>query len=467
MAGIGDLVAHLSVDNKGWSSGLNSAKSSMSSFTGSIGSMVAPIAGLLGGIWGTSAAIGGYKTALENQRKFQAVLEATGGAAGITAQEMADYAGELQGVTKFEDDATMGAAALMASFGNINGDNFKRSISLAQDMATVMGTDLDSAVKKMGKSLAGLSTAEVSAKLDEMQARFGGAALAVADPWVQLQNTLGDVGEGIGSVLLPSINVLSESLTSMLGVVAGGGEWFKSMGIEAAVVLSHMGGLLTLGVTQWELFGVQVIASAAHLFTTALPTYLTWFGDNWGKVLFTAVDYGLTLFINLGTNIRNMWSSILSFFAGNGVEFTWTPLTEGFKSAIDKLPDVPERVTSDFEKSLKDQIDGMSTDLGASMDTQRAELEKKFSPLAKPIPTATEAEDVANDAKATSSGKGPSALKAAFQGSSEAASIMLSGVGGGKSIEDIAGKQLTVAQQQLAATKANKPQPMTAVDFGV
>jgi hypothetical protein len=61
---------------------------------------------------------------------------------------------------------------------------------------------------------------------------------------------------------------------------------------------------------------------------------------------------------------------------------------------------------------------------------------------------------------------GPSALKAAFQGSSEAASIMLRGVGGGKSIEDIAGKQLTVAQQQLDATKANKPQPMAAVDFG-
>jgi len=61
---------------------------------------------------------------------------------------------------------------------------------------------------------------------------------------------------------------------------------------------------------------------------------------------------------------------------------------------------------------------------------------------------------------------GPSALKAAFQGSSEAASIMLRGVGGGKSIEDIAGKQLTVAQQQLAATKANKPVVMAAVDFG-
>ena len=61
---------------------------------------------------------------------------------------------------------------------------------------------------------------------------------------------------------------------------------------------------------------------------------------------------------------------------------------------------------------------------------------------------------------------GKDSLKAAFQGSSEAASIMLRGVGGGKSIEDIAGKQLTVAQQQLDATKANKPQPMTAVDFG-
>jgi hypothetical protein len=462
MAGIGDLVANLSVDNKGWTKGLNSAKSSMSSFASGIGGMVAPIAGALAGIWGTSAAIGGYKTALENQRKFQAVLEATGGAAGITAQEMAKLAGDLQAVTNFEDDATMGAAAMMASFGNVRGDNFGRSIELAQDLATVMNIDLDSAVKKMGKSFKDLSEEDVTKKLDEMQAKFGGAAEAVADPWKQLQNTLGDVGEGIGSVLLPSINVLSESLTSMLGVVAGSGEWFKSMGIEAAVVLSHMGGLLTLGVTQWELFGVQVLASAEHLFTAALPTYLTWFGDNWGKVLFTAVDYAATLFINLGMNIRNMWSAVVSFLSGNGFEFDWTPMTEGFKSAIDKLPDVPERVTSDFEKSLKDQIDGMSTDLGASMDTQRAELEKKFSPLAKPMPT--NPEDVVSKEAKTKNVK--ESNKAAFQGSSEAASIMLRGVGGGKSIEDIAGKQLTVAQQQLAATKANKPQPMTAVDFG-
>ena len=462
MPGIGDLVAHLSVDNKGWTKGLNSAKSSMSSFASGIGGMVAPIAGALAGIWGTSAAIGGYKTALENQRKFQAVLEATGGAAGITAQEMADYAGELQAVTNFEDDATMGAAALMASFGNVDGENFKRSISLAQDMATVMGTDLDSAVKKMGKSFKDLSTDEVSAKLDEMQKRFGGAALAVADPWKQLQNTLGDVGEGIGSVLLPSINVLSESLTSMLGVVAGGGEWFKGMGIEAAVVLSHLGGLLTLGATQWELFFTTAALDAGHFFTSVFPTYMEWFGKNWSSVLLTAVDYAATVFINLGTNIKNLWQTVLDFFAGNGVEFNWTPLTEGFKNSIDKLPDVPERLTTDFEKSLKSQIEGMSDDLGASMDTQRAELEKKFSPLAKPTPT--DPEEFAGKEKKVKNVK--EANKAVFAGSSEAASIMLRGVGGGKTIEDIANKQLTVQEKTLQAIKDNKPPAMMAVDFG-
>lgn len=465
MAGIGDLVANLSVNNTGFKKGLTGATSSLKSFVGGMSGLIAPVAGLLAGVWGTSAAISGYKESLEAQRKFQAVLEATGGTAGITAQEMADYASQLQAVTNFEDDATVSAAAFLASMNNIRGDNFTRAIALAQDMATVMGTDLDSAVKKMGKSFKDLSPEEVTKKLDEMQSKFGGAAQAVADPWTQFKNVLGDVGEAIGSTMLPTINVLAESLASMLGVVAGGGEWFKSLGIEAAVVLSHMGESLTISIAQWKLFFVSAANDAAHFFTAAFPVYLTWFGDNWGKVLFTAADYAATIFINLGTNIRNLWQTVLDFFEGKGVNFNWTPLTEGFKSAIDKLPDVPKRLTTDFEKGLQSDIKAMKANIATSMDAQRAELEKKFSPLAK-VPTFTAPEADTGDAEAKKTKATKTDLKAAFAGSSEAASIMLRGVGGGKTVEQNTAKLVTVAEKQLAATKANKPQEMFAINFG-
>ncbi len=539
MAGLGDLITNLSVDNTGFKKGLSGATSSLMSFAGGIGGIVAPIAGMLAGVWGGSAAISGAKESLANQRKLATVLEATSGAAGITGQEMSgyaselqrvtnseddatvgaaalgasmnsvrgacgftteqisEYASELQSVTNYEDDATVGAAAMLASFTNVRGDVFKGAIEGAMNLDTVMGGGLETNVKLLGKALndpteglAKLAKAGIvftdsqkqaieamqqsgnllgaqQALLGAVESKFGGAARNLADPWTQFQNVLGDVGEAIGSTMLPSINVLSESMSSMLGVVAGGGEWFKSMGIEAAVVLSHMGGLLTLGVTQWELFFVELGNDAAHFFTDVIPAYLTWFGDNWSKVLTDYVNLQWAIWSNWATNVKNLWQTVLDFFAGNEVEFNWTPLTEGFKSAIDKLPDVPKRLTTAFEAGLKRDIEAMSDHLGESMNTQRAELEKKFSPLAKvPVFNAPEA-DAGGDEKKPEKPKAPAKtdLKAAFAGSSEAASIILRGVGGGKTVEQKMDKLVTVAKEQLTATKANKPPEMFAVNF--
>lgn len=62
-------------------------------------------------------------------------------------------------------------------------------------------------------------------------------------------------------------------------------------------------------------------------------------------------------------------------------------------------------------------------------------------------------------------GKSPRAdLRAALAGSSEAASLLVKGIGGGKTMEQIANKSLGVQQQILMAIKDNKPlelQPLT------
>lgn len=68
------------------------------------------------------------------------------------------------------------------------------------------------------------------------------------------------------------------------------------------------------------------------------------------------------------------------------------------------------------------------------------------------------------DKKTGKKSSGNSDLKAAFAGSQEAASIVLRGVGG-KSMEQIAQKQLTVQQQLLVETKANKPQTLMAANL--
>jgi len=491
MAGIGDLVAYLGVDSKGFSKGLQSAKSSLSSFAGGISGIIAPVAGVMAGVWGASAAISGAKGALQAQQKLAAVFEATGSAAGLSATEVAAFANDLQAVTNVDADDITEAAASLAAFTNIEGDQFTGILEGAANLSAVMGGDLQSNVKMLGKALsdpatafgklekAGVSFSESQqAQIKSMQAsgdligaqsallvgledRFGGAAEAIADPWEQLQFALGDVGDAIGMAILPSLNVFSTAMSGVLGQVADGISWLQDFGIEAAVVLSHVGGLLVLGATQWELFFVQAGLGAAHFFTDVIPAYLDWFGRNWSNVLFTMADLAMTVFINIGQNIRNAWQAVLDFFSGNEVNFNWVPLTEGFRSAIDKLPDVPERVTTDFEKSLQRDIEAMSTDLGDSMEKQRSELQKKFNPLS----TVPIAPPTTGDEGSAVVDKKPKDLKASFRGSQEAASIMLRGAGGGKSMEQIAQKQLAVQQQLVAAVKDNKPQPMLAANF--
>lgn len=58
-------------------------------------------------------------------------------------------------------------------------------------------------------------------------------------------------------------------------------------------------------------------------------------------------------------------------------------------------------------------------------------------------------------------------LKAAMQGSQEAASILLRGVGGGKTMEQVAQKQLQTQQQMLIALRNNRPPQMPGTDLGV
>lgn len=93
---------------------------------------------------------------VEAEKQF-ALLEnavaATDGAAGRTADQLRDMAGDLQKLSTFDDEAIMGAQQLLLRFKAIQGVNFDRAVESTLDLATVMGTDLNSAAKLLGKAL--------------------------------------------------------------------------------------------------------------------------------------------------------------------------------------------------------------------------------------------------------------------------------------------------------------------------
>lgn len=104
--------------------------------------------------------------------------------------------------------------------------------------------------------------------------------------------------------------------------------------------------------TNWKLY-LQIGWEEFKRFAMNVPAYfkaaavnlvnlVVWFGENWRDILYTSVDWVLTVFVNLGKNIRAVWQGVLDFFSGKGFSVDWTPLTEGFHSSIKKMPAMVE-----------------------------------------------------------------------------------------------------------------------------
>jgi len=89
------------------------------------------------------------------EAKLEAVLRATGGAAGFAADELFNMADSLQKVTGFGDEATINAQAILATFKSIKkeGGVFDRSLEVSLDLAELLEGDLQQSVIMIGKAL--------------------------------------------------------------------------------------------------------------------------------------------------------------------------------------------------------------------------------------------------------------------------------------------------------------------------
>jgi hypothetical protein len=212
----------------------------------SIGASIKQYAGLAIGI---GAAVKGFQMLVKfakesveafrvqelQEAKLEAVLKATGGAAGLTANELKKMAAEFQKTTRFGDEAVISAQAVLLTFKSIGRDEFPRTMQAAMDLSEAFGQDLKSSVMQVGKALedpitgmgalrrVGVSfsesqqqvikslvatnkTAEAQAMiLDVLEGQVGGVAKAMADTSQgaadQLKNAIGDLKETFGGFI--------------------------------------------------------------------------------------------------------------------------------------------------------------------------------------------------------------------------------------------------------------------------
>jgi hypothetical protein len=98
---------------------------------------------------GTEAAI----EQAQADKRLEAALRATGHAAGLSADELKNFAANMQRSTGIADDELENFMAVLLTFRNVQGDVFLEATELAADMAAIMQTDLSSAALQLGKAL--------------------------------------------------------------------------------------------------------------------------------------------------------------------------------------------------------------------------------------------------------------------------------------------------------------------------
>jgi len=229
--------------------GLLNANKAVNSFGKSFGKL----AGIAGGVGGV---IGGVlvKAAMESQKvskQTEAIIKATGGAAGMTTKDIQKLADSLSLKTGIDDEAIQSSMNLLLTFKQVRNetgkgnDIFNRAAQAALDLGNVFGS-ADSAAKQLGKALSnpvkgitaltrsGINFTDAQKKqiktlvasgqtleaqkiiLGEVEAQVGGTAAATATDFDRMKVAVDNVFESLGTLLLPMFEKLSRFVTEKM-----------------------------------------------------------------------------------------------------------------------------------------------------------------------------------------------------------------------------------------------------------
>ena len=211
--------------------GSNKSKKQLGVLTGSINGLGRAALNAGAAYFGARGLINAIKFSTESygiQEQAEKKLEV---ALGKTSQALLDQASALQKVTTFGDEAIIGVQSSLAAFLDSE-EAIKKATEATLDISVAMGMDLKSAGDLVAKTLGsstnamsryGITVEGAVGSTDRLESLtgnvarlFGGQAKAQADTYAgsvqQLQNSLGDMAEDIGRIVIPIFEKLEPHL---------------------------------------------------------------------------------------------------------------------------------------------------------------------------------------------------------------------------------------------------------------
>lgn len=246
-------------------------------------------------------------------RLTESAIKATGGAAKITAAQVADLASAISNKTGKDDEAIQSGQNMLLTFKNIqnaagrNNDIFNQASTVLTDMVAAMnggevtqenmskgaiqlGKALNDPIKGVGAlSRVGVTFTDAQKEqiktlvetgdtmgaqkiiLAELKSEFAGAAKATSDPADRARVAWGNLQETIGTKLIPAFSGLIEKLTSVANFV---GEHIKLFGVLAGVIGTVVAVTWAVNAATTAWVAMQKVAKAATVAWTGVQWLL-------------------------------------------------------------------------------------------------------------------------------------------------------------------------------------------------
>ena len=365
----------------------------------------------LGKLFGAAAGVVGFtaitrgisnmvSAAYESQKvlkQTEAIVKATGFAAGMTATDVASLADALSKKVGMDDEAIQTSLNLLLTFKQVRNelgegnDVFDRAAQAALDLGNVFGS-ADAAAVQLGKALSdpvkgitalrrsGINFTQAQQDtikalvasndllgaqkliLDEVEAQVGGTAEATSTSADRFQVAFENIKENIGTLLLPAMESFANymintvlpfvqqvidafkegGLAGALDVAAGAFLNFTTNGGTAAEVVSGLLGILAGAAAAWLFYGAATtIATIATYGLSAAIATIPVIGQI--AVIIGLIIAGFTYLILKSQDFRDMmktiWNAIVEFVETslNIVLGALELLANGFIDAINLL----------------------------------------------------------------------------------------------------------------------------------
>lgn len=175
----------------------------------------------------------GAKDAEAAMAQVNAAIKSTGGAAGVTAKQIAAMSTEIKRMTGIDDDLVNSMSSVLLTFTKVGKDVFPQATKAIIDMSTRLGTDLNSSAIQVGKALqdpikgvtalskAGVSFSESQKAVIKNLTETGQVAKAQAIILKELETEFGGSAAAARDTLGGALKALQQNIDDLLDSFEG------------------------------------------------------------------------------------------------------------------------------------------------------------------------------------------------------------------------------------------------------